>query len=54
MKIFLQCDHLEIKEEDLWNAVVKWTTYQSSSDKYPDFDGSSTLQKRRKLNHILD
>jgi len=29
MKLFLQCDDLNVTEEQLWDAVVKWADYQS-------------------------
>ena len=51
MQIFLQQNNLEVMEEDLWTAVVKWAGYQSSNKKYHNFDGSEPSGKRRKLNY---
>ena len=44
MVIFLQSDGLNIKEEDLWEAVVKWAEHKA-------FDGGQPLAKKRKLNN---
>ena len=52
IKTILSSNDLDIKEEKLWEAVLKWASYQSKHyfDKYPDFDGEPPNAKRRKLN----
>eukprot|EP01084_Bolivina_argentea_P118599 210389_1 len=34
MRIILQCEPLEIKEEYLWESVLKWAEYQSTKNTY--------------------
>ena len=51
IKVLLQIDTMDISEEEIWVAVVKWAEYQSSLSKCKDFDGSEPMNKRRKLHH---
>jgi len=47
MIVFLQIDHLHIKEEELWEAVLKWIDHQESSK---SSEAVVPFSKRRKLN----
>ena len=52
MKVFLQMDYLQIKEEELWEAVLKWAKHRQHEKKeVADFtEGAEPSSKRQKLN----
>ena len=44
MILFLQCDDLNIKEEGLWEAVMKWNRYQLNTENgYVLFKNAETI-----------
>eukprot|EP01083_Nonionella_stella_P076292 207839_1 len=49
MKVFLQIDHLEIKEEALWRHVLKWSEYHKQKKESLSI-GMPPPKKKQKLN----
>ena len=56
MQLFLQSDHLRIKETDLWDRVLKWADHQSVkiNANNSDFYGNLPPSKKRKLDEDQD
>ena len=54
MTIFLQSDALCAKEENVWQAALKWAQYQVKHEKYASFDGNPPSKKKQKIDHDVD
>ena len=55
MCTLLQCDHLKAKEEDLWEAVLKWADNQSKGIRSAlDDSDAEPPTKRRRLNAVTN
>ena len=50
ISVLLQSEFLRIKEEEIWDAVLKWAERQSSKEIIGDID-EEPAAKRRRLNH---
>ena len=51
MVVFLQCDGLNIKEEQLLESTLKWVDYQASNR---NFNGQPPPKKKQKTNHDMN
>lgn len=54
MSLLVQCDHLCIKEEDLWDAVLKWAENQSKRADAPIDCEPPAKRRRLNSNEIAD